>query len=230
MAISTFKTFLMKGTDSGSGITYANLVPVKEYPSLGGVPEMLDTTTMSDSARTYILGIQETEAMTFQANYTLEDYSKIKALEGVEQFFAVWLGGTVSNEIATPTGEDGKFEFKGYITVTKDGGGVNEVQNMTITIAPTTVIKEVQGGSTIPKVELSTHVVHVVEDATVKINASTVPAGETITWTSASTSVATVAAGIVTGEGEGNTIITASITVDGVTYSDTCTVIVDAAE
>ena len=139
MAISTYKTFLMKGSGTTT-VTYSKLIDIKDFPDLGGVPEMLDTTTMSDAARTYILGIQETESMTFTANYTLADFETIKALEYTEQLFSVWLGATVENEVATPTGSDGKFDFKGYITVTKTGGGVNEVQNMTITIAPTTVI------------------------------------------------------------------------------------------
>jgi len=230
MAISTFKTFLMKGVESGSGINYTKLVDIKDFPDLGGVPETLDTTTMSDPARTFILGIQETESMTFTANYTLEAYRAIKELEYTIQHFAVWLGATVVNEVATPTGVDGKFEFDGYVTVTKTGGGVNEVQDMTITIAPTTVIKETAGGSGIASVNLSTHYVHMVDGDDVKIHAVTNPAGETVTWTSASSLVATVANGVITGEGEGNTIITATITVDGVSYSDTCTVVVDAAE
>jgi len=230
MAISTYKTFLMIGTDTGSAVTYENLVPVKDYPDLGGVPEMLDATTMSDSARVYVLGIQETESMTFTANYTLADFSKIKALENSEQFFAVWLGADVVNEVATPTGVDGKFEFKGYITVTKTGGGVNEVQNMTITIAPTTVIKETEGNSGVPFVTLNTHVIHVKNGSTVRLHAVTSPDDETITWTAATVAVATVTSGgVVEGKGVGNTIVTAAITVDGVTYNDTCTVIVEAA-
>lgn len=168
--------------------------------------------------------------MTFDANYSLADYGTIKALEYTIQHFAVWLGADVVNEVATPTGVDGKFTFDGYITVTKTGGGVNEVQNMTITIAPTTVIKEEQGGSGVPSVTLSTHVVNVVDGNTVKIKAITNPDGETVTWSSASALVATVANGVITAEGEGNTVITASITVDGVTYNDTCTVIVESAE
>ena len=92
MAISTFKTFLMISKDNGA--TYEKLIDIKDFPDLGGVPEMLDTTTMSNKSRTYILGIQETEAMTFTANYTLEDFSKVKALEESEQDFAVWLGGS----------------------------------------------------------------------------------------------------------------------------------------
>lgn len=39
-----------------------------------------------------------------------------------------------------PTGSDGKFSFKGQLSVYPTGGGVNEVVGMNITIAPTSVI------------------------------------------------------------------------------------------
>jgi hypothetical protein len=224
MAISTYKTFLMKGT----GGAWSKLIDIKEFPDLGGVPEMLDTTTMSDGARTYILGIQETEAMTFTANYTLADYVAIKALENVEQDFAVWLGATVENEIATPTGVDGKFEFKGYITVTKTGGGVNEVQNMTITIAPTTVIRQTAGTTETPSVTLDVHALTLGVSDTYTFNTVTVPAGKTVTYTSSATAKASVnSAGKVTAAQAGSTIITATITDGGVDYTDTCTVVVE---
>lgn len=64
----------------------------------------------------------------------------------------------------------------------------------------------------------------------VTLVAETTPANQTVTWSSASSSVATVSSGEVTAAGTGNTIITASCTVDGVTYSDTCTVIVSAVQ
>lgn len=136
MAISTYKVFLMQK----SGSTYSKLVDIKDYPDLGGEPEMLDTTTLSDGARTYIPGIQSQEALTFTANYTSTDYATLKALEGTEYDFAVWFGGTVANGVATPTGSDGKFEFKGKLVVFVTGGGVNEVVDMTISIAPSTEI------------------------------------------------------------------------------------------
>lgn len=138
MAISTYKTFLMYKASGGS--SYSKLIDIKDYPDLGGEPEMLDTTTLSDGARTYIPGIQSQEAMTFTANYTSADYATVKALEGTEQDFAVWFGGTVSNGVATPTGSDGKFAFKGKLVVFVSGGGVNEPVNMTISIAPSTEI------------------------------------------------------------------------------------------
>lgn len=61
---------------------------------------------------------------------------------------------------------------------------------------------------------------------TVTITATTVPAGETVTWASNDTSVATVADGVVTAVSAGSTQITAKITVDEVDYSATCNVTV----
>ena len=61
-------------------------------------------------------------------------------MEGTEKEFAVWLGGTVSGGAATPTGSEGKFEFKGQISTFVAGGGVNEVVDMTVSIAPSTPI------------------------------------------------------------------------------------------
>ena len=115
MAISTYKVFLMK---KGDGSTYSKLVDIKDFPDLGGAPEMLE----------------------FTANYTKADFDTLKALEGTECDFAVWFGGTESGGVATPDGSNGKFEFKGQLSVFPVGGGVNEVVGMTITIAPSTPI------------------------------------------------------------------------------------------
>ena len=141
MATSTYKTFLMKGSGSTTP-TYQKLVDITEFPDIGGEPELLDTTTLSDKMRTFILGIQNNEGMTFNANYDPADYQALKALEGVETPYAVWFGGTESGGVVTPTGSEGKFSFNGQLSVRVNGGAVNEVRGMTITIAPTTVITE----------------------------------------------------------------------------------------
>ena len=137
MAISTYKVFLMKSTD---GSQYEKLIDIKDFPDLGGAPETLETTTLSDAMQTYIPGIQNLDALEFNANYTKADFDSLKALEGTEYSYAVWFGGTVSGATVTPTGSDGKFEFKGQLSVFPTGGGVNEVVGMTITIAPSTPI------------------------------------------------------------------------------------------
>lgn len=136
MAINTYKIFLMqkKNTD------WEKLIDIKEFPDLGGSPEMLETTTLSDGMQTYIPGIQSLDALEFSTNYTLADYKKLKAMEGKETQFAVWFGGTESGDTVTPTGADGKFKFSGQLSVFAKGGGVNEVVGMTITIAPSTPI------------------------------------------------------------------------------------------
>lgn len=136
MAISTYKIFLMVKNDS----TYEKLIDIKSFPDLGGAPENLETTTLSDSMQTYIAGIQSLDALEFEANYTKEDYDKIKALEGTTKEFAVWMGGTTEGNVLTPTGTDGKYEFSGQPSVYIVGGGVNEVVGMNISIAPSTPI------------------------------------------------------------------------------------------
>ena len=127
----------MKSTD---GSVYEKLIDIKDFPDLGGSPEMLETTTLSDGMQTYIPGIQSLDGLEFTANYTKADYDKLKELEGQEIQFSVWFGGTVEGGVATPTGTDGKFNFGGQLSVFPVGGGVNEVVSMTISIAPSTPI------------------------------------------------------------------------------------------
>lgn len=82
------------------------------------------------------------------------------------------------------------------------------------------------GGDPIASIGLSAHYAVTDVGGTVTLTAATVPSGATVTWTSGSAATATVANGLVTGVAAGNTIITASITQSGVTYNDTCTVVV----
>lgn len=137
MAISTYKVFLMK---KGEADAYEKLIDIKDFPDLGGAPEMLETTTLSDKMQTYIAGIQSLDALEFNANYTKTDFDNLKALEGKTESYAVWFGGTENGGVVTPTGSDGKFNFDGQLSAFPTGGGVNEVVGMTITIAPSTPI------------------------------------------------------------------------------------------
>ena len=136
MAISTYKVFLMKQ----SGTTWSKLIDIKDFPDLGGAPEMLETTTLSDNIQTFIPGIQQGNTLDFRAKYTKADYTTLKALEGSSLKLAVWFGGTESNGTVTPTGSDGKYEFDGQLSVYIVGGGVNEVVDMTISIARSSTI------------------------------------------------------------------------------------------
>lgn len=137
MASSSFKTFLMK---KGTGDTYEKLVDIKDFPDLGGSPEMLETTTLSDPMQTYVEGIQSQDALEFTINYELAKYKELVGLKGVETEFAVWFGGDEQGNTITPTGAEGKFNFKGYLSVRVVGKGTNEVKEAVVSIAPSTPI------------------------------------------------------------------------------------------
>lgn len=136
MASSSYKTFLMHK----KGEAYEKLVDIKDFPDLGGEPEMLETTTLTDSMQTFIEGIQSQDALEFTINYELETYKTLAAMKGAENEFAVWFGGTESGGEVTPTGAEGKFNFKGYLGVRVTGKGVNEVKEAIVSIAPSTPI------------------------------------------------------------------------------------------
>ena len=127
MAISTYGIELMYKKSTA----FERLVEIKDFPDIGGSRELLETTTLSSAMQTYIEGIQSSDALEFTANYTKTDYEKIVALKDEEQTFALYFGDK---------GTNGAWYWKGTISVRVTGGGVNEVVNMTISIAPSTAI------------------------------------------------------------------------------------------
>lgn len=135
---STYKTFLMQGTGSGT-LTYAKVCDIKSYPDIGGAPDLIDMTTLSNKSKIGVPGIQNNDAMTFDANYNPTVYQTLKALaDGTAKHWAIYFGGTENNGVVTPTGDDGKFTFDGILDVYVTGGGVNEGRSMQISITPTT--------------------------------------------------------------------------------------------
>lgn len=143
MAISTYKTYLMHGT--GTTPTWSKLLDIKSFPDLGGDPETIDVTTLSDPMRVFIEGIKNTGNLQFTANYSSSDYSTIKGLAGKREKFSVWFGASTSNEVDTPDGSRGKFDFEGTISAYVTGGGVNEAVNMNVTVVPATKISFTPG-------------------------------------------------------------------------------------
>lgn len=139
-AHNTYMTYLMNA--GASGTTYTKLIDIKEFPDLGSAPPTLDTTTLSDAMHTYINDILDTGGgLEFNANYKLEDYQTLLTHAGKNEKYAIWFGASVSGGVATPSGEFGKFEFEGELSVWKKGAGVGAVQEMGLSIAPSTEIK-----------------------------------------------------------------------------------------
>ena len=136
MAIATIGSHFMKGTGTGT-LTWTELFKFKTDPTLIDPPEVLDTTTQADHARTSIFGLASNDAKSFTLNYDAAVYDTIKALEGQEQNLSMWFGDTynASTNTYTPTGSYGKFTGKGYLYITPNGGEVNGVREMTVTLA-----------------------------------------------------------------------------------------------
>ena len=76
-----------------------------------------------------------------------------------------------------------------------------------------------------PGITLGTHSANVAVGETVTLTATTVPSDATITWTTSDEADATVSdEGVVTGVAAGTAIVTATITVADVDYTDSCVV------
>lgn len=136
---STYRTYLMQGT--GSPLSYSKVCDIKSYPDMGGAPDLIDMTTLSNKSKIGVPGIQNNDAMTFDANYNPTVYTSLKALaDGTAKHWAVYFGASVSGTTVTPDGSDGKFTFDGILDVFVTGAGVNEGRSMQISITPTTDI------------------------------------------------------------------------------------------
>lgn len=169
---------------------------------------------------THIIPRNDLEQTDFSDIWWIGDYSDVNTGENAG-FVAIHLMNALNTggfQIQSTDKGKGQFafEFTGHYSM-----------NAQDTVPYEIYIR--QGGSEpAPAVVINTHAVNVAAGDDVTLTAATTPADETVTWSSSDTSVATVSDGVVSAVAEGNTIITASITVDGVDYTDTCTVVVTA--
>ena len=85
------------------------------------------------------------------------------------------------------------------------------------------------GAASTPYITLDRHTLEIAVGDDVTLGYEVNPTSSTVTFSSSASGKASVtSAGVVSGEEAGNAIITASITESGVTYTDTCTVVVTA--
>ena len=123
MAISTYKSYLMHKVSE----KWEKLIDIKSFPDLGGAPELLETTTLSDDARTYIPGIRETsESFDFTANYDSEVFATLNGLDGSQKWSLTFSDGS-------------GYTWKGSVSVSVNEGSVDAVLEMTISVTPSTV-------------------------------------------------------------------------------------------
>lgn len=108
------------------------------------------------------------------------------------------------------------FEFTGHYSINAQD------------VVPYEIYVRQGESSSEPTINLNTHYLELDDGDTETLIATTSHTTSSVTWTTSDSSVATVSGGVVTAAGSGSAIITASITEGGVTYTDTCTVVVNA--
>lgn len=122
MAMSTYGTVFKYGEATAS-----KTLAIKSYPQIMAKRAALETTTLSDDAKTYIAGIRETpDSLDFTMNYDAAVFAEINALSGVQKCELTFSDGS-------------GFTFDGYLSASNGEGAVNAVAEMTISVMPATV-------------------------------------------------------------------------------------------
>lgn len=126
MAKLTNLTFLYY-KEKGASIEATKLVDITSYPDLGGAPESVDVTTLSDLVQRNILGIQSVDAYEFGAWYEKDTYDKISKMKGTVYTWELRFGDE--------KGKDGIFTWDGQVSVYAGSGESNNARPMTLTIS-----------------------------------------------------------------------------------------------
>lgn len=127
MAAANGKAYATIGTTleySKDGTTWTELTPIKTFPALGGAPEQIDITDMTDEMRAFILGAQQMDSMEFTANYSPAKYKAIDDLALQDLKYRLKLG---------KSGALGTAKWDGQHSVRITEGEVNGAIGMTIT-------------------------------------------------------------------------------------------------
>ena len=185
------------------------------------VQKLIGAADIDPDNSTYIVPRNELENTDFLTLWWIGDYSDVNTGESagfvaIKMMNALSTGGFAIQSTDKAKGQFA-FEFTGHYSIS----------------SPDTVPYEVYVAkgtpSVVPSIVLDRHSATIKVGDTLNLVPTVIPSGQTVTWGSADSTKASVSSGTVTGAGVGNTIISAAITVEGVTYNDTCTIIVEAA-
>ena len=126
MAILANKGFLMRKEAGGS--SFEKLVDITSFPKLGGEPEKVEVTTLSDIKKRYINGLQDTDSLTFGAWFDTSDYERLNEIQEAETVdtYQLWLGDE---------GKYGIWEWQGKLSVYLTEGSSGAAVGMSITIS-----------------------------------------------------------------------------------------------
>lgn len=117
MAYSANQTKLSYKTGSVSAFT--EIPYLMELPELGGAPEKIDVTTLSDTSKKYIPGIKDYGDLVFKFLYENKDTtSNYRVLKGLDED-----GTTATFKIDYPDGTS--HQFDAIPSVKLDAGAIN---------------------------------------------------------------------------------------------------------
>ncbi len=115
--------------------SFEKLVDITSVPDLGGAPETIDITTLSDRKQRNMNGIETVSAHEFGAWYSPEVYDRLQAIEDADfdkteesqlDTYQIWIG---------ENGVGGIFEWKGKLSVYVGGYESNAAIPMTLSIS-----------------------------------------------------------------------------------------------
>ena len=133
MALLSNVSYLYRKANGES--TFEKLVDITSVPDLGGAPETIDITTLSDRKQRNMNGIETVSAHEFGAWYSPEVYDKLQAIEDADfdkteesqlDTYQIWIG---------ENGVGGIFEWKGKLSVYIGGYESNAAIPMTLSIS-----------------------------------------------------------------------------------------------
>lgn len=157
----------------------------------------------------------------FQTIWWVGDYSDVNTGDSAGYMAIKMMNAMNTDGFQIQSGDKAKgqfaFNFKGHFSI--------DAQDT----VPYEIYLRAGNATVIPSIDLDTHYVELTVGDTYTFAPTVIPSTSTVTWASSASGKASVSSGVVTAAEAGSTIITASITESGVTYSDTCTVVVKAA-
>lgn len=185
------------------------------------IKSLIGAADIDASNSTKVIPRAELETSDFSEVWWIGDYSD-KNTGADAGFLAIHLMNALNQagfQIKSSKNEKGQmaFEYHGHYSMADQDKVPFEIYCRNASTTPT------------PYVLLDKHSVTIKVGDEITLAAETYPENATVTWNSSASGKASVSAGVVSSEEAGNAIITASITDSGVTYSDTCTVIVESA-
>lgn len=143
-ASSTMHTYLVYKNASGA---WEKLADIKDTPAMGGSPEQIETTTLSNTKSTFVTGVQSMPTFEFTANYSFTDFLRLDKMARNAQThtFSLTFGyHNVAEESSSADwkyGTLGRYEWTGKVSVWTEGFSVNGAKEMKISVSAETEVE-----------------------------------------------------------------------------------------